>query len=57
LTTQRNAIWTVDVSGGPPVRITADPFVDWGPVWSPDGEYLYFISNRKGVMSLMAGSH
>jgi tricorn protease len=45
-------IWTVDVNGGAPVQVTADPFVDWGPVWSRDGEYLYFISNRKGAMSL-----
>lgn len=45
-------IWTVAVAGGSPVQVTADAFVDWGPVWSPDGQYLYFISNRKGTMSL-----
>ena len=50
-TAQRD-IWIVAASGGQPVQITADSFVDWNPVWSPDGEHLYFISNRKGVMSL-----
>ena len=50
-TAQRD-IWTVAVTGGPPVQVTDDPFIDWDPLWSPDGDYLYFISNRKGVMSL-----
>jgi ECF sigma factor/WD40-like Beta Propeller Repeat len=31
---------------------TDDPFVDWNPVWSPNGKHLYFISNRRGVMGL-----
>jgi eukaryotic-like serine/threonine-protein kinase len=45
-------IWTVSPQGGDPVRVTNDPEVDWNPVWSPDGHYLYFISNRKGAPSL-----
>jgi serine/threonine protein kinase len=45
-------IWTVAVNGGEPVQVTDDSFIDWNPVWSPDGEYLYFISNRQGVMSV-----
>ncbi len=45
-------IWTVGVNGGEPVQVTDDAFSDWNPVWSPDGNYLYFISNRKGVMNL-----
>ena len=45
-------VWTVAATGGQPVQITADPSIDLNPVWSPDGEHLYFISNRKGVMSL-----
>lgn len=48
----RRDIWTVGVSGGEPVQVTDDPYVDWNPVWSPDGNFLYFISNRKGVMGL-----
>jgi Tol biopolymer transport system component len=26
--------------------------VDWNPVWSPDGRYLYFASDRGGSMNL-----
>lgn len=45
-------IWTVAANGSNPVQVTNDLFIDWNPVWSPDGDYLYFISNRKGVMGL-----
>src|SRR5262249_4608315 len=27
-------------------------FRDWNPVWSPDGRYLYFSSNRSGSTNL-----
>ena len=32
--------------------MTADEAIDWNPVWSPDGRYLYFSSNRGGSMNL-----
>ncbi len=35
-----------------PVAVTADAAVDWNPVWSPDGRFLYFVSDRGGVMNL-----
>ncbi len=41
-------LWTVAATGGEPVRVTDDPAVDWNPVWSPDGRYLYFSSDRSG---------
>jgi len=41
-------IWTMAVSGGEPVRVTDDAFFDWSPVWSPDGRYVYFCSDRSG---------
>ncbi|HET6371728.1 MAG TPA: protein kinase [Candidatus Polarisedimenticolia bacterium] len=34
------------------VAVTDDEAVDWGPVWSPDGRYLYFASDRQGTMNL-----
>jgi len=34
------------------VAVTDDPAVDWNPIWSPDGKYLYFASTRGGTMSL-----
>jgi Tol biopolymer transport system component len=34
------------------VRVTDDLAVDWNPVWSADGRYLYFGSDRNGSMNL-----
>jgi dipeptidyl aminopeptidase/acylaminoacyl peptidase len=34
------------------VEVTNDEHLDWNPVWSPDGKYLYFASDRKGTMDL-----
>jgi serine/threonine protein kinase len=45
-------IWTVPAEGGEIVPVTRDEHIDWDPVWSPDGKYLYFCSNRGGAMSL-----
>jgi serine/threonine protein kinase/WD40 repeat protein len=48
----RRVIWTVPVDGGPPVTVVNDGFYNWSPVWSPDGKFLYFASNRGGGMNL-----
>ena len=45
-------IWTVPAGGGEPVRVTNDPAIDWSPAWSPDGLFLYFVSDRSGAFSL-----
>jgi Tol biopolymer transport system component len=46
-------IWTVAASGNhDPVLVTDDGYIDWNPVWSADGRYLYFLSNRGGEMNL-----
>jgi serine/threonine protein kinase len=45
-------IYTVPARGGGPVPVTNDPPTDWSPVWSPDGNYLYFVSDRGGSMNL-----
>jgi len=45
-------IWTMPATGGEPVPVTNDSSVDWNPVWSPDGSYLYFSSDRGGSMNL-----
>lgn len=45
-------IWTIPAAGGTPVQVTDDEAVDWSPIWSPDGRYLYFSSDRGGSMNL-----
>ncbi|PYQ66730.1 MAG: hypothetical protein DMF54_06910 [Acidobacteria bacterium] len=48
-------IWTIPAAGsarGGAVAVTNDSSVDWNPVWSPDGHYLYFSSDRNGTMNL-----
>jgi serine/threonine protein kinase/Tol biopolymer transport system component len=45
-------VWTIDINGDHPVRVTAHEANDWNPVWSPDGRWLYFLSNRAGSMNL-----
>jgi Tol biopolymer transport system component len=34
------------------VAATDDIALDWNPIWSPDGRYLYFPSDRGGSMNL-----
>jgi Tol biopolymer transport system component len=45
-------LWVVPSEGGTPWRVTDDPAVDWCPVWSPDGAFLYFSSDRGGSYNL-----
>jgi Tol biopolymer transport system component len=48
---QRN-IWTAPGRGGEPVPVTSDTFMNWNPVWSPDGAHVYFSSDRGGSTNL-----
>jgi serine/threonine protein kinase/Tol biopolymer transport system component len=48
----QRVIWTVPARGGRSVRVTDDAHLNWSPVWSPDGRYLYFASDRGGSMNL-----
>ena len=49
-------LYTVDARAADPkptiVPVTHDRPLDWNPVWSPDGKYLYFGSDRDGTMNL-----
>jgi Tol biopolymer transport system component len=42
---------TISADGGVPVMVTNDEDTDWNPVWSPDGDYLYWASDRGGSMN------
>lgn len=41
-------IYIGDVAGGEPVRLTTDPSVDYLASWSPDGQWIYYASDRSG---------
>jgi Tol biopolymer transport system component len=34
------------------VTLTDDPDLDWNPVWSPDGRFVYFSSDRGGTLGV-----
>lgn len=51
------AIYTVPRAGGEPIPVvggvaTRPGELVWNPVWSPDGRFLYFISDRSGTMNV-----
>ena len=42
-------VLTIAAAGGEPAPIAqSETGIDWNPVWSPDGRYLYFVSDRGG---------
>jgi eukaryotic-like serine/threonine-protein kinase len=41
-------VWTIGVDGSGLRQITHDPADDTVPVWSRDGRFIYFVSNRTG---------
>ena len=45
-------VWTIPVTGGTPAPLIRDKAVNWNPAWSPDGRYLYFVSDRTGSTNL-----
>ncbi|HEY6064705.1 MAG TPA: protein kinase, partial [Thermoanaerobaculia bacterium] len=54
-TSGQRDLWTVAADGSEVSRgvdVTNDTALDWSPTWSPDGQFLYFSSNRGGTMNL-----
>jgi len=45
-------IMTIAAEGGKAVLATDDAPLDWSPAWAPDGESLYFLSDRGGSMNI-----
>jgi serine/threonine-protein kinase len=45
-------IVTMPAGGGDLVFVTRDDAVDFAPIWSPDGRFLYFASDRGGTMGI-----
>ena len=48
----KRGIATVSSRGGDVVQVTPGTSVDWNPVWSSDGAWLYYVSDRGGNMNL-----
>jgi len=44
--TGRHTIWLLDIGRGVMSRLLVDPYGAHGPVWSPDGSTVMFVSNR-----------
>ena len=45
-------LFTVSARGGAPVALNDDTAVDWNPVWSRDGRFLFYLSDRSGTQNL-----
>ncbi len=47
-------IWVLDAQGKKMAELSHDRANDFDPAWSPDGNSIYFASNRTGVNNLYA---
>ncbi|MEP6901039.1 MAG: winged helix-turn-helix domain-containing protein [Actinomycetota bacterium] len=45
-------IWTINADGTQQKQLTSDAGADTSPKLSPDGKFIYFLSNRLGMMSI-----
>ncbi len=50
--TYKGDIFTIPVTGGKAFQLTSNPAYDTSPVWSPDGTFIVFSSDREGSMDL-----
>jgi Tol biopolymer transport system component len=50
--TGRRSIWTISSDGRDAAEVIGDAKLNWHPVWSPDGRYLYFLSDRMGSQDI-----
>ncbi len=49
---QFNHLYVLPVEGGQPYKLTFGDFDDFHPRWSPDGEWIAYISNEAGLPEL-----
>jgi dipeptidyl aminopeptidase/acylaminoacyl peptidase len=47
-------IWSVPVTGGPPVRLTNNLVADFSPAWAPDGSQIAFERDGSAHLWVMA---
>jgi Tol biopolymer transport system component len=48
-------IWISPAAGGQPVQLSKDDEYGFGPTWSPDGNWIVYMSSERGLMKLPAG--
>jgi Tol biopolymer transport system component len=48
LQTGQSDLWTIELASGKTTRLTNDTLPKVGPLWSPDGKYIYYTSFRNG---------
>lgn len=51
---QEQDIYLMNSQGGEPIPLTQDPALDFDPVFSPDGRFILFSSNREGIFDVYA---
>jgi Tol biopolymer transport system component len=47
-----NDIWVLDLARRVRTRLTFGPVANFSPLWSPDGQWIGYVSNRDGHYSL-----
>lgn len=47
----RRSVAVIPADGGDPITVAEQGNTNWNPVWSPDGNFLYFASDRGGSMA------
>jgi dipeptidyl aminopeptidase/acylaminoacyl peptidase len=45
-------VWITNITNGASTNLTGGEGTNWDPVWSPDGRYVAFYSNRSGTANL-----
>ncbi|HVT14887.1 MAG TPA: protein kinase [Thermoanaerobaculia bacterium] len=54
----RRVLWTIPAdrrglaAGEQAVPLVDDQYLNWNPVWAPDGKHVYYASDRNGSMNL-----
>ncbi len=51
-TSGHRAIWTIAATGGQPSLLVDTDAMNWNPVWSRDGQHVYFLSDREPPMNI-----
>lgn len=51
-TTTTSDVWLIDLERQAETRFTIDAADDRMPVWSPDGQYIAFVSTREGTTAI-----